>query len=124
MQMKTALQKQARYSKRLTEFCTEWKIRFLRKGKLRTSSNSDFNKKWHWQKRYRFNHFTTFNRLSMSSTIAEGFNEHVLELVDSDLSSWEAGDRLVIASTDFDFNQAEEVEVISVDGNKVTVRGN
>ena len=60
----------------------------------------------------------------MSSTIAEGFNEHVLELVDSDFSSWEAGDRLVIASTDFDFNQAEEVEVISVDGNKVTVRGN
>ena len=33
------------------------------------------------------------------------------------------GDQLVIASTDFDFQQAEEVEVVSVDGSKVMVKG-
>ena len=61
----------------------------------------------------------------MLSTIpAENFDTYELELQDIDLSSWEIGDKLVIASTDFDFNQAEEVEVKSVNGNKVTVKGN
>ena len=60
----------------------------------------------------------------MLSTIpAENFDTYELELQDIDLSSWEIGDKLVIASTDFDFNQAEEVEVKSVNGNKVTVKG-
>ena len=60
----------------------------------------------------------------MSTITAEGFDDYELELVDSDLASWEAADRLVIASTDFDFNQAEEVEIVSVDGNMVKVKGN
>ena len=60
----------------------------------------------------------------MLSTIpAENFDTYELELQDIDLSSWEIGDKLVIASTDFDFNQAEEVEVKSVNGNKATVKG-
>ena len=54
---------------------------------------------------------------------AENFDQYELELKDADLSSWEAGDKLVIASTDYHFNQAEEVEVVSVDTNKVVVRG-
>ena len=62
--------------------------------------------------------------MSLSTITSEGFDEYELELVDSDLATWEAADKLVIASTDFDFNQAEEVEIVSVDGNKVKVRGN
>lgn len=61
--------------------------------------------------------------MSLSSIPAENFDKYELELVDSDLGSWEVGDRLVIASTDYDFKQAEEVEVLSVDGNKVQVKG-
>ena len=59
----------------------------------------------------------------MTTMMAENFDQYELELKDADLSSWEAGDKLVIASTDYHFNQAEEVEVISVDANKVVVRG-
>ena len=59
----------------------------------------------------------------LSTIPAENFDTYELELQDIDLSSWEIGDKLVIASTDFDFNQAEEVEVKSVNGNKVTVKG-
>ena len=59
----------------------------------------------------------------MSTIKAEKYDEYDLELIDSDLSSWEAGDRLVIASTDYDYEQAEEVTVQSVDGNKVKVKG-
>ena len=39
------------------------------------------------------------------------------------MSSWKVGDKLVIASTDFDMNQAEEVEVVSVDGSELTFKG-
>ena len=60
----------------------------------------------------------------MSTIKAEKYDEYDLELIDSDLSSWEAGDRLVIASTDYDYEQAEEVTVQSVNGNKVKVKGN
>ncbi|MEP6689842.1 MAG: G8 domain-containing protein [Gemmatimonadaceae bacterium] len=37
-------------------------------------------------------------------------------------TDWQAGDRLVIASTDFDPGQAEEIEVIGVAGATVTLR--
>ena len=40
-----------------------------------------------------------------------------------DVSSWNVGDKLVIASTDFNMNQAEEVEVISTDGNNLVFKG-
>ena len=63
------------------------------------------------------------SRLKLSTIKAEKYDEYDLELIDSDLSSWEAGDRLVIASTDYDYEQAEEVTVQSVDGNKVKVKG-
>ena len=46
-------------------------------------------------------------RLSLSSIPAENFDKYELELVDSDLGSWEVGDKLVIASTDYNFEQAE-----------------
>ena len=64
------------------------------------------------------------SRLKLSTIKAEKYDEYDLELIGSDLSSWEAGDRLVIASTDYDYEQAEEVTVQSVDGNKVKVKGN
>jgi len=50
------------------------------------------------------------------------YDEFEVTLVD-DVSTWNAGDKLVIASTDFDMNQAEEVEVLSVDGNRLTFKG-
>ena len=70
-----------------------------------------------------FDNFCFLFRLSMKTMTAENFDQYELELEDSDLGSWEAGDKLVIASTDYNFNQAEEVEVVSVDTNKVVVRG-
>ena len=60
----------------------------------------------------------------MSTVEAETYNKYDLEMVDSNLTSWEQGDKLVIASTDYDFEQAEEVEVDSVKGNIVHVIGN
>ena len=36
-------------------------------------------------------------------------------------ANWQAGDRIVIASTDFDYEQAEEQVISSVSGNKVTL---
>ena len=53
----------------------------------------------------------------------DGYDIYELELDGDDFSSWLPGDKLVIASTDFDFLQAEEVEVVSVSGSTVTVRG-
>ena len=44
-------------------------------------------------------------------------------MLDDDLSSWNVGDKLVIASTDYHFKQAEEVDILKIDGNKVTVKG-
>ena len=60
----------------------------------------------------------------MSTVEAEAYNKYDLEMVDSDLESWEQGDKLVIASTDYDYQQAEEVVVDSVEGNIVHVIGN
>ena len=40
-----------------------------------------------------------------------------------DVSTWNAGDKLVIASTDFSMSQAEEVEVVSADGNNLIIKG-
>ena len=59
----------------------------------------------------------------MSTVDANTYNKYNLEMVDTDLSSWEKGDRLVIASTDYDYEQAEEVEVEAVAGNVVQVKG-
>lgn len=64
-------------------------------------------------------------RLTESSTLPFGFavkpkltvtidtnvNSTVLNLVD-DVSSWEPGDRIVIASTDYSMYQAEEFQVL------------
>ena len=59
----------------------------------------------------------------MSTVDANTYNKYNLEMVDTDLSSWEKGDKLVIASTDYDYEQAEEVEVEAVEGNIVQVKG-
>ena len=40
-----------------------------------------------------------------------------------DASTWRAGDRIFVASTDYDFDQAEEFEIKSVNGNQVTIKG-
>ncbi len=37
--------------------------------------------------------------------------------VEDDASSWRPGDKVVVASTDYDWEQAETLEVVSVDGN-------
>jgi len=58
----------------------------------------------------------------MRNVVAASHELYDLELVD-DVSTWQPGDKLVIASTDFDFKQAEEVEIASVDGNRIQVRG-
>ena len=49
-------------------------------------------------------------------------NIYELQLVD-DVSSWLPGDQLVIASTDFDYEQAEEVTVIEATGSTAKVSG-
>ena len=51
-----------------------------------------------------------------------GDNIYDLQLAD-DVSSWLPGDQLVIASTDYDFRQAEEVTVIEATGNTARVSG-
>lgn len=43
--------------------------------------------------------------------VPNGFGKYVLKLVDEPLG-WKAGDKIVIASTDYDMHQAEEVEVV------------
>ena len=52
----------------------------------------------------------------------EPYDQYTVTLSD-DVSSWNVGDKLVIASTDFDMDQAEEVEVISVQGNELNFKG-
>ena len=46
---------------------------------------------------------------------AATFGTEVIEVAD-DVSSWRQGDQVVIASTDYDWEQAETLEVDSVDG--------
>ena len=43
--------------------------------------------------------------------------------VEDDVSSWNVGDDIVIASTDFDFEQAERFKIVSVSGRDVTISG-
>ena len=50
------------------------------------------------------------------------FDEYTVQLAD-DIDSWNLGDKIVIASTDYDMKQAEEVEVISLEGNLLTFKG-
>ena len=40
-----------------------------------------------------------------------------------DASSWRAGDRIFVASTDYSDEQAEEFEIKSVNGKQVTIKG-
>ena len=44
-------------------------------------------------------------------------------MVEVDASSWNIGDNIVIASTDFDFEQAERFEVVAVNGKEITISG-
>ena len=50
------------------------------------------------------------------------FDEYTVQLAD-DIDSWNLGDKIVIASTDYNMKQAEEVEVISLEGNLLTFKG-
>ena len=50
------------------------------------------------------------------------FDVYTVQLADV-VASWNEGDKIVIASTDFDMKQAEEVEVISLAGNLLTFKG-
>ncbi len=45
----------------------------------------------------------------------EGFGFYTIE-VEDDVSSWRKNDKVVIASTDFDWEQAEVLTIESVDG--------
>ena len=58
----------------------------------------------------------------MPTTADEPYDQYTVTLTD-DVGSWNVSDKLVIASTDFNMNQAEEVEVVSVDGNVLTFKG-
>jgi cell migration-inducing and hyaluronan-binding protein len=53
----------------------------------------------------------------LAQTASDGTNELVLQ----EPVSWRPGDRIVVASTDFDMNQAEEMTVSAVTGNVVTL---
>ena len=46
----------------------------------------------------------------LARTVSAGGNNHTLQVVD-DVSSWSSGDKLVLASTDFDMDQAEVITV-------------
>ena len=43
--------------------------------------------------------------------------------MEDDASSWNVGDDIVIASTDFDFEQAERFKIVAVNGKEITVSG-
>ena len=59
----------------------------------------------------------------LTRTLKPGAGPHELELEELGLG-WQAGDRLVIASTDYDLDQAEEVVVDACEGNLCIVTGN
>ena len=59
----------------------------------------------------------------LSRTVSSGGSVHTIDVVD-DVSSWSNGDQLVLASTDFDLNQAEVVTVEKCRGKSCNVRGN
>ena len=44
-------------------------------------------------------------------------------MVEDDASSWNVGDDIVIASTDFDFEQAERFKIVAVNGKRLTIHG-
>ena len=44
-------------------------------------------------------------------------------MVEVDASSWNIGDNIVIASTDFDFEQAERFKIVAVNGKEITISG-
>ena len=127
LQMRTTSQLQALFHKKSMESCIGLKIQSHLIGRKHFQSEFDClecqNMIQLLLNPAQFN-VANISRLKLSTIKAEKYDEYDLELIDSDLSSWEAGDRLVIASTDYDYEQAEEVTVQSVDGNKVKVKGN
>jgi hypothetical protein len=48
--------------------------------------------------------------------------QYTIEVAD-DASSWRAGDQIVIASTDFDWTQAETFTIESADGTTINMKG-
>ena len=62
-------------------------------------------------------------RVDISTSAGLGQDEYTLHVLHN-VSNWKAGDKLVVASTDFDMNQAEEVEVLSASDFEVNVTGN
>ena len=74
------------------------------------------------QNQVRVGHSSGSNKLDVITQDGTIFDKYVLEVQD-DASSWREGDQIVIASTDFDMDQAETAKVLSVsdDGKKVTV---
>ena len=53
----------------------------------------------------------------LAATIGPGDDSFTVE----DSIDWQPGEKIVVASTDFDHNQAEEREILSVNGTTVTV---
>jgi hypothetical protein len=50
--------------------------------------------------------------------------KYTIEVLDNDVSSsWRAGDQIVIASTDFAWEQAETFRIESVNGNTINING-
>ncbi len=51
------------------------------------------------------------------------YYNHELQLQADVAGSWKVGDYVVVASTDYDTNQAEKFEIIEVNGDSITVDG-
>ena len=49
-------------------------------------------------------------------------DEHTIELI-KNVTDWKAGDKIFIASTDFDYKQAETFTIVRVNGTFVTFTG-
>jgi len=67
----------------------------------------------------------TSTSFDVRTVVAANHNKYFLELAD-DVSNWQPGDKLVIASTDFDYNQAEEVKILSIhpeNGKQIQIEG-
>ena len=73
----------------------------------------------------------TTNRIngegSMAVHISTRPSDHRMNTItledDGEVKGWKVGDSIVIASTDFNFEQAERFTITSVDGNSVTIKG-
>ena len=61
------------------------------------------------------------NNIMIESYLTD-YKEHEIEVLD-DVSSWEVDDTIVIASSDYDWRQAEEFKIKAVNGKKITISG-